>query len=296
MAAGNKWVGKTGGGNFGQKFLIALFGFVKVSFIYPILLPVIPFYLLFAGKGRHAIWIYFRKILCYKPLRAAWATFANHLIFGKVVLDKFAFAAGRAGIFQIETQGEETFNKALDDSRGCIIAGAHIGNLEICGHLLKQDKKRVHALIYGGENEALQRKRSESFGNLDLIPVKDDMSHSFAIIKALMDGDIVTVACDRMYGEERAVSVDFMGHQANFPLGMFLIAAKMNIPVFAVTAVKEGGLRYKGFVYKLEAETEGKPAQRAEQLAQSFAASLEAVLTRYPRQWFNYYDFWNIEN
>jgi predicted LPLAT superfamily acyltransferase len=45
------------------------------------------------------------------------------------------------------------------------------------------------------------------------------------------------------------------------------------------------------FIFE-EATFEGRPSY--EQLVAQYAASLDRIVRKYPRQWFNFYDFWNI--
>ena len=58
--------------------------------------------------------------------------------------------------------------------------------------------------------------------------------------------------------------------------------------------MKEGLRRYRVQIQALgEGLDVGIPARsRAEALAAEFARKLEAVVRRYPHQWFNFYDFW----
>lgn len=291
-----QWEGKTGGGKVGQRLLIMLFGIVKVSFVYPILIPVIPFYFIFGKKSRRSTYVYFHDILGYSRWESFWMSLKCFMTFGEVVLDKFALAAGNLGQFSVNALGRELFDSALDNPKGCIIAGSHIGNMEICGNALRQDKKKIYALIYGGENAFLQKKRNESLSQVEMIPVKEDMSHSFEMLKALMNGDIFMVACDRLYPGERSLKVNFMGHEAEFPLGMFLIAAKLKIPIFSIVTVKVKRLNYKIIVQKIEADESLPRDKYAEALVKSYVKSLEVVLDEYPYQWFNFFDFWNIQH
>lgn len=289
-----KWKGRTGGGKLGQRLLILLFGFVKVKYVYPILILVIPFYFIFCKDARRSAYAYFHIIHRRPKWESIRMSFKSFMTFGKVVLDKFALAAGNIDQFRIQTVGRESFESDLDDSRGIVIAGSHIGNMEICGKALNQDKKRIFALIFGGENSFLQRKRDESLSHIDLIPVKDDMSHSFELLKALMSGDIAMIACDRLYPGERAIKINFMGKEADFPYSMFLIAAKLRIPVYSIVTVKEKRLNYKVIVQKIEADNSLPKLKYAHALAESYVKSLETILRDYPHQWFNYFDFWNL--
>ncbi len=290
-----KWEGKTGGGLFGQAFLFLLLKRVRVSLVYPILFFVIPFYLIFGRKGYKAIFSYFNLNLGFNKFRSFLSTFRNHYIFGEVVLDKFALLAGNSKQFQVEVEGIELFNKLIEEEKGFIIASAHIGNFELVGHCLRQDKKKINGIIYGGETKNYQKQRIEALekSSINLIEVSDDMSHLFAIKEALDNGEVVSLPCDRVLGSNKTIAKDFLGKKALFPIGTFKLAAQLNVPVIAIFIMKEKKLRYKGYAYLLNSlEEEKSSTKKAEFIAEQYVNTLEKTIKKYPYQWFNYYKFW----
>jgi predicted LPLAT superfamily acyltransferase len=289
------WKGKTGGGWFGQNFLLMFLAKVRVVWLYPVLYLVIPFYLIFARKGYHAIYSYFHDHLHYSNWRAFVATCRNHLLFGEVVLDKFAILAGYTSQFKVEMQGEDVVSEYLDGESGFIIASAHFGNLEMAGLSIRQEKKRMNGIIFGGERGGFQDRRDSAFGkmNINLIPVSEDMSHLFTIKNALEEGEVVTIPCDRFLGGKKKISLNFMDDEADFPVGTFRLAAQLNVPVVSLFIVKINHSKYYGYSRLLRTSPEAaNSTEQAEFLAKQFVAELEAIVRQYPLQWFNYYQFW----
>lgn len=289
------WKGKTGGGWFGQNFLLLFLGKVRVVWLYPVLYLVIPFYLIFAKKGRDAIYSYFRDRLHYSKWKAFLSTCRNHILFGEVVLDKFAILAGNAKQFKVEMQGEDVIRDLLAEESGFIIASAHFGNLEMAGLSIHQDKKKMNGIIFGGERKGFQEQRDSAFGkmNINLIPVSEDMSHLFTIKNALEEGEVVTIPCDRFLGGNKKVTLDFLGSEADFPVGTFRLAAQLNVPVASLFIVKISHSKYYGYAKRLEPSSEAtNSVAQAEHLTRVFAAELEDVVKQYPLQWFNFYPFW----
>ena len=297
--ATKQWEGKTGGGKFGQGFLFAVLRHIPVRILYITLYFIIPFYVLFDFKPRKNIYRYFRRRQGFSAWKSFWRVFANYLVFGKVVLDKFAIMAENTRQFKIvDVENIEHFNRLLEGDGGFILASAHIGNFELVGHCLVQDRKRVNGIIFGGESTQLkmQREKSSEHSNINLIPVTDSISHVFAVKEALENGEIVTELCDRMFGSEKGFAVTFFGQEAMFPAGTFRMAVQLGIPMLALFIMKDGGTRYRGFLYPLTADSSLNAREQANQLAQQFAEKMETVLRRYPNQWFNYFDFWKINN
>ena len=289
-----QWSGKTGGGNFGQRFLFWFLKRVRVKFLYPVLYLVVPFYCIVNHKAFGCIYRYFKEIHHFSGWKSLVSTVRNHLIFGHVVLDRFAIMAGNEKQFDVDIPDAHVFNDMLSLPHGFIVAGAHIGNFEAVGHFFNQDMKKINILVFDGENPDFQARRQASFlaHNVNMIPVKADMSHIFAVKEALDHGEIVAIVCDRMFGSTKAVEVEFIGRQAKFPLGAFLLAAQWEVPVVALSVVRERGSRYRGFVSQLPAPPRGNIRSRSQFFAREYAAFLEDVLRQYPEQWFNFYDFW----
>lgn len=295
MQSNSEWKGKTGGGWFGQNFLLLVLSKVRVVWLYPVLYLVIPFYLIFAKKGRNAIYSYFRERHHYAKWKAFLSTCRNHILLGEVVLDKFAILAGNAAQFKVEMQGDDVIHDLLCGESGFIIASAHFGNLEMAGLSIHQDKKRINGIIFGGERKGFQDQRDSAFGkmNINLIPVTEDMSHLFTIKNALDDGEVVTIPCDRFLGGNKKVSLDFLGSEADFPVGTFRLAAQLGVPVAALFIVKISHSRYYGYAKLLQPSAEAtNSVQQAEHLTRQFASELESMVKQYPLQWFNFYSFW----
>ena len=290
------WTGRTGGSTLGQKALLFFFHFHNVTVGYVVLALVVPFYMLFARKGYLSIYRYFRRRHGYRRLKAFYKTYQNHFVFGQCMLDRFAVYAGRRNFFEVEITGNEFFHQLLDGSKGFVIASSHIGNFELSGYLLRQDKKRIYGMVYGEEGKELMRKRNTTLGlnNIYTVPVIDDMSHIFVLNEALQQGEIVSMPCDRNFGSAKTVACDFLNGKADFPQGGFALAAMFDVPVIAIFVMKKTVSKYHIYVKPLVVESYEQLNKQGKisRLAQSFASELENIAREYPEQWFNFYDFW----
>lgn len=296
QSATNNWKGVTGGSNIGQKGMILLFHLFSVTFCYVILALAIPFYFLFAAKGRNAIYRYFRDRFHYSRFKSFRKTFVNHFIFGQCLLDRFAVYAGKMNFFDLEIVGNEHFMTLIEGEKGFIIASSHIGNFELNGYLLRQEKKHINAVIFGGETEEVMKNRTKitSKNNISLIPVLPDMSHLFQINNALGKGEIISMPCDRTFGSAKSVECDFLGGKADFPIGAFTLAATFDVPVITIFTIKKNYRKYITYVKPVVADYPQGASNKlkAEYLTRAFVRNLEEILRQYPEQWFNFYDFW----
>lgn len=277
-----------------QRTLIRLLRFLPIPLVYGVMGLVIPFYMLFDRKGYQASWRFFRQRIGYGPLRAFCSVYANEFRLGQVVIDRFALYAGRR--FDLQIEHYERFKALSEDPSGFVQVSSHVGNYELAGYSLRVENKKMFALVFPGETQTVMAQRSAIFGrmNIGMVPVSDDLSHLFALNAALLDGHIVSMPGDRIFGSQKSYSCDFLGAPARFPAGPFLLAAQRAVPMLAVFVMKESVRKYRIFIEKVEKTVDaGLPArERAAQLAADFAAQLERIVRRYPTQWYNFYDFW----
>ena len=107
---------------------------------------------------------------------------------------------------------------------------------------------------------------------------------------ALNNGEYICFNGDRFVNRDQTLHTEILGGEALLPSGPFKIAAKCRVPVIFYYAMREKSYTYR-FIFE-EATFEGRPTH--EQLVAQYAASLDRIVRKYPRQWFNFYDFWNI--
>jgi len=260
-----------------------MYGFVAVF--------VVPFYFLFS-KGYKPMYHYFNQRLGYRPVKAFFGVYRNFCRFSQVILDRFYMFSG--GKLDVEVENYHLYQELADGESGFMILSAHVGCYELAGYTLVATKKRFNALAFGEEAEAIVENRQRLFENTNIriIPVKDDLSHLFALNDALDNGESVSFPSDRLVGKQRTVTCDFLGAPARFPMGPFALAAQRDLPVLTVNVMKDMAKRYKVFVNKLKKEGETRQ-ERIESYVRQYVGHLEEVLRRYPEQWFNYYEFWN---
>ena len=289
-----QWSGKTDGGKFGQKSLLFMLRHVNVFLLYPILFIVVPFYMLFKRKGYTAIMHYFKQCYNLPTWKAFYQTFRNHLIFGQIVLDKFAVLSGNKTRYTVNITGKSYYDKLSSENNGFIIASSHIGNFEMGSIIFQQDKRQKYALVYEGETAELQQNRIKTLktSNINLISVKEDMSHLFTLKQVLENGEIVIIPCDRLYGSSKKINCNFLKNNADFPLAPFHLAARMNVPLVSLFVMKDNYKTYHAYILPINSPpTDLSPSKKADFLAHNFVSSCEQIIKKYPHQWFNFYEF-----
>jgi predicted LPLAT superfamily acyltransferase len=253
---------------------------------------VVPVCLL-VNPAQKIIYHYFRKRWHYSKVRAALATYRNFYLFAQVVIDKFAMYAGKH--FNIEIVGNEHFLALASREEGFVQLSAHVGNYEIAGYSLVAEKKRFNALVFGGEKASVMKNRNKMFANtnINMIGIDADMSHLYEINSALANGEIVSMPGDRIFGSEKSIETDLLGATAHLPAGPFRVATMRGLDCLAVNVMKTGAKSYRIYVSPLTYDKQAPRPEQVRGLADSYARELERIITMYPEQWYNYFEFWN---
>ena len=290
-----RWDGTTYGNGLMHRWLIGLLRGIDIRIVYVFTYVFVIPPCLFR-PGFRPIYRYFRERWGFGPVKAFLKTYANHCVFGEVVIDRFAMYAGKR--FSVAIEGHEHFRQLSSRPEGFIQLSSHIGNYEIAGYTLLSDAKRLNALVFSGEKESVMAGRAQMFAdkNICMIPVKGDMSHLFRIDLALQQGEIVSLPTDRIFGSSKSVEVTLLGGKAMLPQGPFSVAAMRGLDVLAVNVMKTSWRKYTIYVAPLPYDKQAPRREQIAQLAAGYTAELERMLRMYPTQWYNYFDFWKTEN
>ena len=289
----DKWAGTTFGNGWMHRWLVRFLKVIDVRLLYAFAsVFIIPPTMAINDKARKAIYRFYRERFGLGRLKAAWMTYRNHCAFSKVVIDRFAMYAGRK--FHITIDGYDEFQKLTEQPSGFVQLSSHIGNYEIAGYSLVVYHKRFNALVFSGEKASVMANRSRLFdgNNIRMIPMTADMSHLFVMNQALADGEILSMPADRVFGSQKAFSLNFLGSEAKFPQGPFLLAAMRDVPMLFVSVMKSGAKSYHITVRRIDVGAEGNTRTKAELLARRYVELFEETVRRHPTQWYNYFDFW----
>lgn len=287
-----QWAGKTFGNGWMHRHLIRVLRFIPTVpvyfFAYVFIVPVC---LVFC-RSRRTSHSFYRDIMGYSPVKACRYVYRNHCVFAETVIDKFAMYAGRR--FNVTAEGMENFDRLASSQDGFVMMSSHIGNYEIAGYSLVSDKKTISAVMFADEKQSVMDNRYNMFSktNTLMITIKPDMSHLFEINAALSEGNIVSFPTDRHIGDGKCVRCNFLGREADFPLGPFSAAVMRSLDVLAVNVMKTGWNGYRIFVTPLEYDRTASRKEQILQLSRAYVTELESKVRRYPSQWFNFFDFW----
>ena len=290
--AEKQWDGTTYGNGLMHRWLIGILRRIDVRCIYVFAYIFVVPPCLFR-RGFKFIYRYFRERFGESPLVAFWHTYLNHCLFAEVVIDKFAMYAGRK--FDVEIEGYDHFLKLAAQPEGFVQLSSHVGNYEIAGYSLVAENKRFNALVYSGEKKEVMENRQKLFSgaNINMIPIRQDMSHLFEINSALANGETVSIPADRIWGTRKSVTQMFLGREAHLPIGPFQVVALRGLDALVVNVMKTSLRKYKIYVTPLTYDKEAERNEQIRQISAGYVKELERIVRMYPTQWYNYFDFWN---
>lgn len=289
MAA--EWEGKSRGTLLGYKIYIFFLRTFGISAAYLLLRFVIVYYVLFSPRSNKDTFTYFRKRQGYSKWKSIRSVYASYYTFGKTLTDKVAISIGLRDKFTYTHNGIEHIDNLLKKNQGGILISGHVGNFEI-SHYFLEDRysiSNISMVTTMAEHQNIQEymETISEKAHLKFIVVKEDMSHIFEIHKAIDEGGLVVFTGDRYMPGSKTLTETFLGKEAQFPMGPYLLASRLNMPVLFVYFMK-GTHRH----YDLYAHTAEFKARDAQGLLREYARSMEGILKKYPLQWFNYFDFW----
>ena len=281
----------TPGSGWMYRLLISLLRKVDIRVFYTIMsVLIIPVAMIFS-PGARLTYHYYHERRKYGRLKAIWATYRNHCLFGQTVIDKFAMYAGHH--FQVKYTGLEEYQEVAATDKPLIQLSAHIGCSEIVGYSLRVPK-RCNVLVYGGENEALMNYRRELFErmNMNMIPVGTEDANIEEMVACLERGEALSAFADRFSNPKKVVTSKLLGYDVKLARGPFSLAVNMGVDVYMVTAMKEKDGSYNAKITFLEYDKTLTHREQRQQLADLYTAEIERTLNVYPLQWFNYFNLW----
>ena len=172
---------------------------------------------------------------------------------------------------------------------GFISPSAHVGNWELAGRLLAgRTARTTHVVVAEEETRELEQWVRRDGGVVRFV-TRSGPTVSLELVAALRRGEVVAVQADRALGTRGDVLIPFFGKPAPFPLGPFLLASAVRVPVLPAFCLLGAGYRYTVKV----AEPFSVPRGGEAEAARAWVAMLEGVVREHPTQWFNFFDIWN---
>ena len=264
---------------------------------------VVSYFFLTSQKARRNIRRYQQRLQQTFPQvhLPRYPVFCQFLAFGEAITDRFAVWQKKIRYADlIDDDTDNVYQAIRSEGRGQILVCSHFGNIEICRALVDNPNHsnfKLNILVHNRHaqafNESLEKAGASS---LPLIQVEDlDAQKMLELHERLERGEWIAIAADRVpVRGDKTQKVDFLGAQASFPQGVWLMASLLKAPINAIFCLKKWG-DYHLKLRHFSGPIEGRGKQRAENIEQAmqrYADLLAQECAENPLYWFNFYDFW----
>jgi predicted LPLAT superfamily acyltransferase len=208
--------------------------------------------------------------------------------FSQIILDNMYLGIKGPDKFHLHEYGTEVLRECLNRGKGLILLSAHVGNWHLAVNFLGYTDTRVHLVIDDVREAEVKRqmdRAKEKSAHLTVHDARRGLDLVFELKSALSRGEIVILAGDRVTtGRKKRAS--FLGAEAWFPTSAFTLARLTGAPVCTALCFRTGMQRYDcTAIGPFEGDSE-------EEMLRQFSIHLEAHLKHFPKQWFNFFDFW----
>lgn len=311
-------------GYWNMRMMLLIFRLLPVTFMRLIAFPLGFFYFLFSKAAREFSRSYLNRIdELRRELDQVWtdkkrprkkrlSSLSHFISFALSLVDKVEAWGGKALHNRISYCNDDTGDliARLESGQGAVLISSHLGNMEFIRALAGLNRTGLSGGIT--VNAIVDLKVTANFNRMlnELNPQSamrlinvSDMGPDTMILLAqrLCAGELIVIAGDRTGSNSgsRNLSLPFLGAQAPFPYGPFLLAALLNAPIYAVFALRQKEFSLNsGFLLHIHKSSLSFDCSRSErearimELVSWFVSYLQQYCQKHPYQWYNFFNFW----
>lgn len=228
--------------------------------------------------------------------------YLHMLRFVRCALDAFFLVSGKTSPFRVTRTGHRHLEALRDAKQGAILLGAHLGSFYAMRTQGAEERMPLYALMYTGNarvvNEALAKLDPEGAARVLEIDPAGGIDSMLKIKELIEQGALIAILGDRIPPNatpERIVRVPFLGADAAFPVGPFMLAATLKCPVYLTFGISRDPDTYDLYCEPFAERVvlpRGDRQRAVIEHVTRYAQRLEHYARKAPDNWFNFYDFW----
>lgn len=300
------------------KYLLHLLKIFPRPLVHILIFPVGFFYYVFSKRGRTECKRYQKNLKEFSggtsPKKIS--SYRQIVSFCLCVLEKMEGWLGKFQYKELITHDDDMkeLQNQLEEGKGALLLGSHLGNMELMRSLSdfgENGVKRefsVTTIMELKSTEQFNKTLQEINPNVNFQVISPSAIGPDTIImleEQLENGGLVVIAGDRTSANARTrlIKKSFLGKQADFPYGTFMLASLLKVPVYHVFAMRTKAITlnpvYSIYVEKSKVDFEcsrNERESRIKNLCDEFVEKLQKFCTLYPYQWYNFFNFWNENN
>jgi predicted LPLAT superfamily acyltransferase len=291
-----------------MKSLVWIYRLIGPRGLDAMLYAVTGFYFLCSTRARAASREYLTQMHRYLGECSPWKhppgrreSFRHFMAFARAAADKVTVRMCRYRPEDIVFVGRECYDAVVSSGKGAVIVASHLGNADIC-QAIKSRKGGAPLTVLTHQAHAPNFNRllaevTGDIGNVEVLCVQGWTPEIGILLHERIDaGTCVVITGDRTAADSRSryESCLFLGREAPFAQGPFLMAGLLDCPVLLMFSMKSGA----GYRVYFEPFADAANISRSErgryvsECVARYATRLEYYACAYPLQWFNFYDYW----
>ncbi len=196
-------------------------------------------------------------------------------------------------------EGWKYLDEAVEKKTGAIIVMSHIGNWELAAQMLQ--RKGLPIMLYLGakHKEQVERIHKDKLAQsgIKIVTTSEKESSPFALLEGinfLREGGLVSMTGDRLWGEQRSIKVNFLGHEVQLPDTPHLFALMSGAPLMTFFVNQKAPGKYHIAVSqgrKVLAASRQDRTNAVLNSAQAYANQLEQMARLHPFEWYHFERF-----
>jgi predicted LPLAT superfamily acyltransferase len=258
-----------------------------------VLYPITLYFYFRRGPERRASREFLTRVFGRRP--SAWEVMRHIRTYAVTLVDRIYLLAESTRRFRITTHGLKELDALIDQKRGVLLLGAHIGSFEVLRALSERRPDITTRILMDRQQTPELTSMLMALNPSVAASIIDVGTHDTDIALAIQDaarqGALIGMLADRARPKESTTMVPFFGAPARFP-----VASLLDLPVVLTFALYRGGNRYDLYFETLAERIVIPRRERAALMHEwtaRFAARLEHYTRLDPYNWFNFYDFWH---
>lgn len=304
-----------GGSLWQMRLMLFLYKRVGINFFRFFLSVISLFFFIFCPSVRRVSKSYLSKIDKYSRTKTKAnlrGVFTHVNSFSNLLIEKIGAWSGNFEYTDLvaATPDINTITAELSKGNGAVILCSHLGNVEMLRAIaiLEAGKNipdfNIHSIVDLAPTAKFNTLMEEVNPDykIKLINASDiDASTIIQLQDCIENGDLVVIAGDRTAKNNKSKNfkVNFLGEEAYFPMGAFILATILEAPIYYMFALRERDLDYNSayefHVYKSRFDivsTRKERNKKIHNLIEEYVGHLEGLCLKHPFQWFNFFDFW----
>lgn len=282
--------------------------------VHSICYPVSLFYLIFSTRVRRFARSYQKQLREFTEGRVPpkIRAYRQILNFSLCLVEKMEGWLGKVSFDRVSLQNDDIGDlmERLKRGESAVLMASHLGNMELMrsmqDYLTGLCGRKVPVLIIMDMNMSANftqtLKEINPGYSTNVLDASNFGPDSILLIQEFAEqGGLIVAAGDRtsIHHREKSIVKSFLGREAKFPYGVFLIPALVKLPVYFMF-----GMRSKMSIFNpqynihIEKSKVDFNCQRTEREARineccsEFVETLQKFCIMYPYQWYNFFNFW----